>query len=88
MSAYYYSCGTCGANAPLTATRADSEALRDEHRTTVHGGLAPRGERLVRVHGPGGRTPGVRYVSGRRVLLALGALVVAECVARIYSHLR
>lgn len=87
---YVYRCGSCRASAPPAATQQDAEAARDEHRATVHGGLVPAGEEIVRARStaPAARADGVRYVSGKRVLIALGVLLVAETASRIYSRLR
>lgn len=83
---YRYRCGACRASAPPTATRAESEARRDHHRDTVHGGLVPAGDRVVRVRGSDARDPDVRYVSGRAVLIGIGVLAAATAVSRILGR--
>ncbi|MEW1798148.1 hypothetical protein [Streptomyces niveus] len=83
---YRYRCGTCRAAARPTATRAESEARRDHHRDTVHGGLVPGGDRVVRVRGAEARDPDVRYVSGRAVLIGLGLLAAATAVSRVLGR--
>lgn len=87
---YVYRCGSCRASAPPAVTRQAAEEVRDHHRATVHGGLEPAGEEIVRARStaPARSADGTRYVSGKRVLIAIGALLVAETAARIYSRLR
>ncbi|MFF9322981.1 hypothetical protein ACF1BP_37165 [Streptomyces sp. NPDC014735] len=82
---YVYRCRACRASAPSAATRQAAEQLRDEHRATVHGGLVPAGDEVVHETTPAASS--ARYASGRKVLVGIGVLIVAETAARIYSRL-
>ncbi|MEW1719794.1 hypothetical protein [Streptomyces sp. NPDC093109] len=86
MSPYRYRCGQCRASSPPTPTRADSEAHRDYHRATVHGGLVPDGEHIDRVTGHEARDPDTRYVSSRAALALLGFLALATVISRVLGR--
>ena len=78
---YEYQCRQCRAASPPTTRRA-AEEYRQEHRDIEHGGLVPRGERIVRV--PGSTPdPDGRYVSTAALAGGLALLAVAEFVARV-----
>ncbi|MEV7722657.1 hypothetical protein [Streptomyces sp. NPDC088184] len=79
---YVYRCRACRASTPPAATRQAAEQLRDEHRIAHHGGLVPEGDEVAHE-----TAPAARYVSGRKVLVGIGLLIVAETAARIYSRL-
>ncbi|MCX5431874.1 hypothetical protein OHU11_29945 [Streptomyces sp. NBC_00257] len=81
---YVYRCRACRASAPSSATRQAAEQLRDEHRASHHGGLVPAGDEVVHETAP---VSSARYMSGRKVLVGIGVLIVAETAARIYSRL-
>lgn len=81
---YEYECRQCRAASPPVSRR-EAEGYRDEHRAIEHGGLAPYGERIVRVPGST-RHPDGRYVSTGALLGGLAVLAVAEAVARVWGR--
>ncbi|MFI5755640.1 hypothetical protein [Streptomyces sp. NPDC051569] len=86
MSPYRYCCGQCRASSPPTPTRAESEAHRDYHRATVHGGLVPDGDRIDRVTGDAARDPDARYLSSRAVLIGIGLFALATVISRVLGR--
>ncbi|MET7457696.1 hypothetical protein ABZT03_38775 [Streptomyces sp. NPDC005574] len=81
---YVYRCHRCRATSP-PGTRHAAEDARREHRDVEHGGLAPDGERIVRVPGST-RHPDGRYVSTGGLLAGLVLLALAETVARLWGR--
>lgn len=86
MSPYRYRCEQCRSSSPPTATRAESEAFREAHRTTVHGGLVPDGEDIETVSGRAAHDPNSQYLSTRALLIGLALLALVSLASRALGH--